>query len=146
MKFYPPFMVLAGLIIQVTMSQFLSPPLALTGYWFYVGLALIILGVYPIFAINAAFKANETSIRPDAIPSAFVVSGLFRYSRNPIYVGMTMILVGAGLMTGNLYTLVVAIIFVGAVQEVWIQKEEANLEAQFGESYLEYKKRVRRWI
>ncbi len=146
MKLYPPFMVLIGLIVQLCVARVFEVPTKLDPLWTYAGIALVILGFLPIPIISRAFRQQETGIKPDTIPTAFLENGLFRFSRNPIYVGMSLFLTGSALIIGNLYGLLVVALFIFAVQEIWIRKEEANLEAQFGDAYLMYKERVRRWI
>ncbi len=146
MKLYPPFMVLVGIIVQLSVARFFEAPLKLEQVWTYLGIALVIIGFLPIPIISRAFKEQETGIKPDTIPTAFLETGLFRFSRNPIYVGMSLFLTGSALIIGNLYGLLVVVVFVYGVQEMWIRKEETNLEAQFGEAYRSYKQRVRRWI
>ncbi len=146
MKFYPPLMVLTGLIIQTLIEQFLPIGPTFTPQWVILGVALILAGIYPAISINRAFKQAETSILPDAVPSAFLETGLFKYSRNPIYVGMSMVLAGGALISGLVVNLVLVPIFMVAVTLLWIMQEEKNLLAQFGDAYADYQKRVRRWI
>ncbi len=146
MKLYPPIMVLIGIIVQLIVARVVEAPIKLDQMWTYIGIALVVIGFLPIPIISRAFKEQETGIKPDTIPTAFLETGLFRFSRNPIYVGMSLFLIGSALIIGNLYGLLIVILFVFAVQYMWIRKEEVNLEAQFGEAYRAYKERVRRWI
>ena len=146
MKLYPPLMVLFGIICQILIAIFLpaGPPIA--PEWALLGAIFIVGGVYPAVSINRAFKQAKTSILPDAVPAAFIETGLFRYSRNPIYVGMSMVLAGSAIISGLVINLLAVPLFVLAVQQLWIVKEEANLTAQFGEQYAHYQSRVRRWV
>ncbi len=146
MKFYPPIMVIVGIVTQVMIAKLTTPPLIVALPIHLFGTIFILAGLYPILAINITFKKHKTSIIPDAKPSALVDEGLFRFSRNPIYVGMALILTGSTLITGNIYGLVVVALFFFAVQTLWIKKEEENLENTFGDLYLAYKSRVRRWL
>ena len=146
MKLYPPILVLIGIIVQLIIARVVEAPIKLDQMWTYIGIALVVIGFLPIPIISRAFREQETGIKPDTIPTAFLETGLFRFSRNPIYVGMSLFLIGSALIIGNLYGLLIVILFVFAVQYMWIRKEEVNLEAQFGEAYRAYKERVRRWI
>ena len=146
MKLYPPILVLIGIIVQLIIARVVEAPIKLDQIWIYIGIALVVIGFLPIPIISRAFKEQETGIKPDTIPTAFLETGLFRFSRNPIYVGMSLFLIGSALIIGNLYGLLIVVLFVFAVQKMWIRKEEVNLEAQFGEAYRAYKERVRRWI
>lgn len=146
MKLYPPLMVLAGLIIQGAIA-FLAPvePL-LMPLWQYIGVALMLLAFAIIIYMARGFSKNKTTILPDGEPSQLMESGLFAFSRNPIYVAMALLLTGSGLAFGHLLTLLVVPIFIVLVQQIWIVKEEENLEAAFGQHYRNYKMRVRRWL
>jgi protein-S-isoprenylcysteine O-methyltransferase Ste14 len=75
-----------------------------------------------------------------------VATGPFAFSRNPIYLGEVIALVGAGISFNRLWLVLVAPIFGFAVQRLAIEREEAYLERRFGSSYLDYKARVRRWL
>jgi protein-S-isoprenylcysteine O-methyltransferase Ste14 len=146
MQFYPPLMVLTGIIAQIVLGQFSHVAANIASSWQLVGAALVILSLACIVLISRSFNKEETTILPDGTPSALMQSGFFAYSRNPIYVCMTLLLIGAGLLSGTYWSLVVPVVFVLAVQQVWIIKEEENMEASFGQHYRDYKQRVRRWL
>ena len=71
---------------------------------------------------------------------------IFHYSRNPIYLGMIITLIGVWIIFGSLTPIFVIAIFTWLIQELFIKEEERMLEAKFGDSYQEYKAIVRRWI
>ena len=75
-----------------------------------------------------------------------ITSGPYRYSRNPAYVSLTVILLGLGLLLNNAWLLLVAIPVVAIMNYGVIHREEAYLERTFGDEYLRYKAGVRRWI
>ena len=139
-------MLLLAIIAEVLISYFLPLPIQPSAIWQWIGVGLIILGMLPALIINVAFKRAETSIIPDATPHALLETGLFAYSRNPIYIGMFVMLIGVALLSGNLLALSVPPIFIIAVHYLWVRKEEANLETQFGDAYRAYCARVRRWL
>lgn len=146
MKLYPPLMVLLGLIIQGTIA-FLAPiePL-LAPIWQYIGIGLMLLAFATVLYLARGFSKNDTTILPDGAPSQLMEGGLFALSRNPIYVAMALLLTGSGLAFGHLFCLLVVPVFIVLVQQIWIIKEEENLEAAFGQHYRNYKMRVRRWL
>ena len=78
--------------------------------------------------------------------SCLVTDGLYRFSRNPMYLGMVLILLGVALLLDSLTPLWVIALFVGWIHSQFIRHEEEMLFAQFGQDWLEYKARVRRWI
>ena len=146
MKIYPPLMVLAGILTQLLIA-YLAPlrPL-LSEIWQYVGIVLMVLGFLTVIFMARSFRKNQTTIIPDGQPSQLMETGLFAYSRNPIYVAMAVLLTGSALAGGQIWSLIVVPIFILLVQQIWIVKEEENLEAEFGQIYRNYKMRVRRWL
>ncbi|HVX81061.1 MAG TPA: methyltransferase [Devosiaceae bacterium] len=104
------------------------------------GLALAIWGV-------ATFRIAGTQLAPHAATHrALVVEGPFRYSRNPIYLGLLLILVGLPLTAGNALQLLAPIIFFFAIDRLYIPYEESTMARQFGAEYEAYRQRVRRWL
>lgn len=96
----------------------------------------------------AAFIRAKTTVNPLA-PSranALVVGGLYRFSRNPMYLGMLMILLGWAVYLAQPLALLPVAAFVVLIEVMQIRPEEKALEEKFGEDYRSYKKRVRRWI
>ena len=146
MKIYPPLMVLAGIITQLLIGYIAPVQPILSETWQYIGIALMVLGFATILLAARSFRKHETTIIPDGQPSALMETGLFAYSRNPIYVAMAVLLIGSGLAIGHIWALIVVPLFVLLVQQIWIVKEEENLETEFGQIYRNYKMRVRRWL
>lgn len=102
----------------------------------------IALGVWAALA----FRAHATSIRPDRGSDALIDSGPFAWSRNPIYLGEVIALVGAALAFNRLTLFAAAPLFAWAVTVLAIRREEAYLARRFGARYEDYAARVRRWI
>ena len=94
----------------------------------------------------ATMNRNGGSIPTGEPTDVIVECGPYRFSRNPIYLGMILLLVGVGIWNNSLWYLVIAVLF--AVLLTWgvIIREERYLQRKFGEAYLGYKARVRRWI
>ena len=146
MKIYPPLMVLAGIITQLLIGYIAPVEPLLSATWQYIGIALMVLGFATILLTARSFRKHETTIIPDGQPSTLMEGGFFAYSRNPIYVAMAVLLIGSGLAIGHIWVLIVVPLFVLLVQQIWIVKEEENLEAEFGQIYRNYKIKVRRWL
>jgi hypothetical protein len=72
--------------------------------------------------------------------------GPFSFTRNPLYVAGTMLVLGIGLVSGIVWFLLLAILAAFTVQKLAIEREERHLQARFGETYLDYARRVRQWI
>lgn len=92
------------------------------------------------------FNALATEIHTFKRPKKLVTEGLFRYSRNPIYLGFTLALLGAATVLGNGVAYTSAGLFFFTAHFWYIPFEEKNMAAEFGTAYLEYKKKVRRWV
>ena len=112
----------------------------------YIGIVLFILGWIPNIWIGLYFRKIGTSIPAHKIPNKLITSSLFKFSRNPNYLGMAVALFGEAIFLGSLITFVIPILFVILVDRFNIRFEEEVLEKKFGKKYLEYKKKVRRWI
>jgi len=124
----------------VPISKLLPYPYTLSG------ILLIICGFGLTLLTNSALLKQRTSNKPNEIPTVFITSGPFKLSRNPVYLGMTVILLGVEVLLGSLSPLIFPIIFVIIINSLIIPGEEDILKKKFGEKYLEYKKRVRRWL
>ena len=118
----------------------LAPP------WTWAGAPLIVIGVSVIVSPALSFQRSETTVVPFKESSSLVVSGMYRITRNPMYLGMAAILLGIAVLTGSLTTFVVPVIFVPLLNRRVIRHEEAMLEEAFGDEYRDYRRRVRRWM
>ena len=145
-RFPPPLMVVPCWAVAYTLHQFW--PLAMpASIWLQIaGIVLIAIGLGMIVVIGLRFRKARTHIEPWKPSTALVTSGLFSFSRNPIYLAFCVITVGVGLLVNSLWVVISALPVAVLIQELVIRKEEAYLENQFGDEYLEYKNRVRRWF
>ena len=146
MKIYPPLMVLAGILAQLLIGYVAPVQPILNETWQYIGVGLMLFGFAVILLVARGFRKNETTIIPDGQPSTLMENGLFAYSRNPIYLSMTIFLLGSALAVGQIWALAIVPVFVLLVRQIWIVKAEESLEAEFGQIYRNYKMRVRRWL
>jgi len=96
----------------------------------------------------ASFRKANTTVNPmtpDAC-SSLVDSGIFSFSRNPMYLALLLALLGWGVFLHNFYSLALTVVFVVYMNRFQIRPEERALEKVFGSAFLEYKQKVRRWI
>ncbi len=91
-------------------------------------------------------RRAKTSPRAGRNVSALAYGGVFRFTRNPIYLGMTLLTLGIGIATANLWLVLLAPALLLYLQERVVKREEAYLTERFGAEYLAYKARVRRWF
>ncbi len=92
------------------------------------------------------FARHRTTVNPYKAASSLCTDGPFRFSRNPIYVGDWFILAGASLLLKTVWPLLFAPLIWALLRYGVIRHEEAHLEAKFGDDYVDYKSRVRRWL
>lgn len=145
-KFLPPvwfllsIMSMIGLHLWLPVKQLIFSPLT------YLGVIAIAIGIGIALFCTYLFRQKETTIKPFQESSYLVKEGLFNFSRNPIYLGMIITLIGVWIFLGSLTPVLMIPIFTWLIQEMFIKEEERMLEAKFGEQYREYKATVRRWI
>lgn len=110
--------------------------------------AFVLAGVALMGACAWQFRRAGTTVNPmkPTKASALVDNGFYRLSRNPIYLGDALILVGWGLWLANLASLAAIVLFVAYLNRFQIGPEERALRAAFGAEYDAYRARVRRWI
>jgi protein-S-isoprenylcysteine O-methyltransferase Ste14 len=110
---------------------------------------LLAAGGFAVIAAGAiSFRRAGTTVNPTKpeSSSALVADGIYRFTRNPMYVGMLLWLAAFGIWLANGYAFAVCGLFILYMNRFQIGPEERALLATFGESYLTYKKRVRRWL
>lgn len=114
--------------------------------WTTIGIPLIGAGATLAVVGSRLFERRGTTIKPFEESSVLVVEGPFSYSRNPMYLGMVAILLGTGFLLGTLVPLFVIPAFVVLIRTRFIHAEERALERTFGQEYLDYRRRVARWL
>ena len=146
MKFTPPFWFII-LLLGIVASRIIFPTTIFISFPYnYLGSVLILFGIAVNYWADALFKKKQTTIQPHELPNALVTSGVFRISRNPMYLGMASILVGAAFFIGSFIAFIFPLLFVLYIEIFIIPREEKNLTLQFSQKYLQYKQKVRRWI
>jgi protein-S-isoprenylcysteine O-methyltransferase Ste14 len=114
--------------------------------WTLLGLLPLVSGVViNLIADNAFHKAN-TTVKPFQQSTSLITDGVFRYSRNPMYLGFLLVLIGIAILFGSLSPWFVVPIFAFQMDKVFVRVEERMLEEKFGPSWVAYKEKVRRWI
>jgi len=96
--------------------------------------------------VRKLFDKTDTEIHTFKRPRKLVTSGLFKISRNPIYLGFTISLLGVWVLLGTILPIVGCLIFIIVTNKYYIPYEENAMEKIFGTAYIDYKSKVRRWI
>ena len=145
-KIPPPIVTLFfGLCIYFSKEYFLEfnlKFLTLLSYIsYFAGLSILVLAV-------RLFKKQSTTVNPIKIENAssLVTSGVFKYSRNPMYLGMAMILFGLALMFNLIGGIIFTLLFTIYITKFQIRPEEEVMERFFGADFLKYKQNVRMWL
>jgi protein-S-isoprenylcysteine O-methyltransferase Ste14 len=110
------------------------------------GAALAACGVVIIAMGTRRFLAAGTNIPPTLPTTALVVDGIYRQTRNPLYLGTTLIYLGLGVAAGSLWAIALVVPLLWVINVGVVAREERYLERKFGDAYRAYKARVRRWI
>ena len=112
----------------------------------YAGVIPVLFGIMMAAISAGMFKKADTGIEPFDEATTLVTGGFFRITRNPMYLGMFLILFGVAFLLGSVSTLLPLVIFMLVIRYNFVLGEERFLEDAFGQNYLDYKSEVRRWI
>lgn len=142
----PPLMFLGALAVGWGLSFVLPPPFILGGWRFAAGAAALMLGIGLMAGAIRRLALAGTPLRTSEAVTALVTGGLYRLSRNPIYLGLIANYTGLALLIGAPWALVLLIPVLIVLRFGVIAREERYLERKFGEDYRSYKIRVGRWL
>lgn len=144
----PPLIMLATGLVMWGASRYLPMADLPSIVRFGLGGALIGLGLYLDGRGILAFRKAKTTINPIALDkaSALVTTGVYRITRNPMYVGMASLLTAEAFLLSSAWLLIGPLLFVLYINLFQIGPEERMMQAKFGESFSAYKARVKRWI
>lgn len=138
---------LAGLLGVAYLMRLALPELLISGGWLR-GFAtlLIVLGVGIMLAALWEFWHARTTVVPRNTPSAFLRRGIYRFTRNPIYLGDALVLSGAILWWGVLPALILVPLFIALINKRFILGEEAILRDLYADEYDQWSKKTQRWL
>ena len=140
-RIYQGFMVLMVVVyLLLPATRVLSFPVNLLGIPVFVG------GAWLAMAARRQFTANQTSVPFSDTTNFLHTGGAFRFTRNPMYLGITIGLLGVAIVFSSYFNFVLPLLFVIVIDRFYVPREEQALLKQFGDQYLEFKKNVRRWI
>jgi protein-S-isoprenylcysteine O-methyltransferase Ste14 len=139
----------AAILVGLALDRLLPLPLAIPeadGVPWIVAGSLILIGL-GLFAAGVRNFARAATPLPTSQPArVLVTTGIHGWSRNPIYLGMFLIYVGIGAAAQSPWVLILTLPLAITVRYGVVAREEAYLERRFGDAYLNYKRRVRRWL
>ncbi len=140
---FPPVILLASIVLQIILLFSFPISVDLSSL---LGLILILSGISLVFVSLRFMRKMKTTFIPDGTPEVLISSGPFKFSRNPIYLGMLTILVGLAFLMSSLSAIIIAIVFGTIINFTWIAHEEKKLHELFSEDWENYSSKVRRWI
>ena len=141
-----PFVYLAGIIAGWALQRVWPLPLPPAGLSRLLGWICIALWALIALPAVATFAGKGTSMIPLTESRVLVKTGLYRFTRNPMYLGLAFLQAGMGLLWGQPWILVMLVPVIIVLQIFTIAWEERYLERRFGDEYRAYRARVRRWI
>jgi protein-S-isoprenylcysteine O-methyltransferase Ste14 len=142
----PPVYIFLSIVITI-LFHFLLPGKKIFFFpWNILGAIPLAFGVMINLSADKSFKKKETTVKPLEEPTLLITTGAFRISRHPMYLGFVMILLGLAVLMGSLTPYIVVLLFAIFMDVVFIRFEEKRIEEKFGQDWLDYKKKVRRWI
>ncbi len=148
-KFPPPFLFVAGLALGYLLHR-QWPVGWIPASWgllrFALGWTLIALGLGLGAWGFITFLRAHTAILPHHPASRLVYAGPYRFTRNPMYTGLTGVYVGLAILTDDLWILLLLPAVLFSLYQLVIRREEHYLAAEFGTAYDDYRRRVRRWL
>lgn len=144
----PPLIYVAFFFLSVALHKilplnnlFLQKATAATAGWI-----LLVAGIVIVVPALWKFIASKNTVVTVKPASSLQTTGIYAITRNPMYLGLLLLYCGVGVFKGNGWTFIVIPLLIATVQLYIIRKEERYLQRAFGNEYLQYKRKVRRWI
>ena len=145
-KIPPPILALLMIVIVYFSSLIIEP--FTFGYRIALSVFIVVIGLACAIPSFRLFAKHKTTISPftPSETTALVTVGMYRYSRNPMYLGLVLLNIAATIFFGTWLGIIIVATFIFLLNLLQIIPEEEALLDIFGEEYIEYKKKVRRWI
>jgi protein-S-isoprenylcysteine O-methyltransferase Ste14 len=146
MKIMPTTYLLLAMLVMIAIHFLFPGLLIIPPLWNLLGLIPLVLGVVINLVADGAFHKANTTVRPFEKSSVLVTDGVFGISRNPMYLGFVLTLIGIAVLLRSLTPYVVILIFAIWIQKKYITVEERMLAEKFGAEWQAYRQRTRRWL
>jgi protein-S-isoprenylcysteine O-methyltransferase Ste14 len=142
----PPVCFLVSVIAMICLAVFVPGTRIVPFPWNLLGLLPFVAGAALSVAVDRAFRKNAVGGEGPDEPAFLITTGIFRISRNPMYLGHLLMLVGLALCLGALIPLLIIPMFFFFVQLLCVTAEEQMMEERFGSAWSRYRSEVRRWL
>jgi len=133
-------LLMIGLHLVLPLATIIPPGLRL------FGLLPLVLGIALNLIADWVLHQLQTTVKPFAEPAALATGSVFQISRNPMYLGFLLILIGLALLLGSLTPFLVILLFFFWIDRAFIRYEEQAMKDRFGPAWLQYQEKTRRWI
>lgn len=143
---YPPIWLAFGLITVFVLNEYYPGPRFTSLAGQVAGGVFIVIGLLLLVVSNSSFLRAGTDAIPFRNVTALVTTGVYRFTRNPMYLGMAAVLLGCAVTVGSSLALLVPLVFAIIVEWRFIRPEEDMLRGLFPEDFPAYCARVRRWL
>ena len=143
---HPPIVALMFIVIAYFLARFVPLPFVAPPVLRYVGLGMTFIGFLLGIGAFIEFRKARTTLDPHGSVKQLVVSGIYRFTRNPIYLGFLLMVIGLPLNSGIYWGFLMAPLYIITMSRLVIEREEAYLEKKFKGQYASYKSSVRRWL
>lgn len=145
-KIMPTTYLLIAIVAMIALHFIYPVTRVLPPIWNLLGMIPIILGITTNLIADKAFHTANTTVKPFEESSVLVMNGVFRITRNPMYLGFVLILIGTAVLMRSLTPYVIVVAFVILIDRIYITVEERMLAEKFGSEWEEYRRHVRRWL
>jgi protein-S-isoprenylcysteine O-methyltransferase Ste14 len=146
LRIQPPLLLVIHVVLAFGLAWFIPLPLTVPPFLEAAGFGLAILGFLLGAGALIAFRRARQKPNSRDLDSGLVTSGIYGYSRNPVYLGFVLLLIGLLLDSGTYWGMLLAPMLVILLNQLVIQPEEEYLARKFGEQFDRYRAKVRRWI
>ena len=145
-KIPAPILTMIHIAMAILLGLLAPLPIPAPAFVQWFGLGLVVLGfILGVLAV-IEFRRARTTADPRKPTQKIVTTGMYRYTRNPIYLGFVLMLIGIPLNMGIYWGIILVWPLITFMNNLIIKHEEAYLEKKFKEQYVDYKSHVRRWL
>ena len=142
----PTTALLIGIVLCIALHLIFPIRIFIPPKWNLLGLIPLLFGIWINLTADQELKNAGTTVKPYQESNTLVRDGAYRISRNPMYLGFVSILIGISVLLRSITPYSVVVIFAIVVNQVYIEVEERMLAEKFGDDWIRYQSRVRKWI
>jgi len=148
LKINPPLQMLISVLLIYITAQLLPVSTALLAYKWPLSSAFLVLGLFFNMAGGTSFRTAKTTGNPNRphMASKLVTSGVYQFTRNPMYIGLIFLLLTWAVWLGSVFSLLIIVLFQQYITRFQIIPEESALQKRFPEQFTQYCQQVRRWL